>query len=115
MDSIHLAQVKLYDQVTVEDKSLIWNTDLIEAMELENLLTQGYQQIVAAENREESRGAQAREDFPDRCDTKWPKHTLTWQSEKATEKMSVPLTYREVITQPLDDEMHHVPPAKRVY
>jgi len=107
--------VKLYDQVTVEDKSLIWNTDLIEAMELENLLTQGYQQIVAAENREESRGAQAREDFPDRCDTKWPKHTLTWQSEKATEKMSVPLTYREVITQPLDDEMHHVPPAKRVY
>jgi len=107
--------VKLYDQVTVEDKSLIWNTDLIEAMELENLLTQGYQQIVAAENREESRGAQAREDFPDRCDTKWPKHTLTWQSEKATEKMTVPLTYREVITQPLDDEMHHVPPAKRVY
>ena len=68
MDSIHSAQVKLYDQVTVEDKSLIWNTDLIEAMELENLLTQGYQQIVAAENREESRGAQAREDFPDRCD-----------------------------------------------
>jgi succinate dehydrogenase (ubiquinone) flavoprotein subunit len=107
--------VKMYDQVTVEDKSLIWNTDLIEAMELENLLTQGYQQIVAAENREESRGAQAREDFPDRCDTKWPKHTLTWQSEKATEKMAVPLTYREVITQPLDDEMHHVPPAKRVY
>ena len=87
----------MYDQVTVEDKSLIWNTDLIEAMELENLLTQGYQQIVAAENREESRGAQAREDFPDRCDTKWPKHTLTWQSEKATEKMSVPLTYREVL------------------
>ena len=42
---------------------------------------------MAAENREESRGAQAREDFPDRCDTKWPKHTLTWQSEKATEKM----------------------------
>merc|ERR1719478_2135115 len=107
--------VKLYDQVTVEDKSLIWNTDLIEAMELENLLTQGYQQIVAAENREESRGAQAREDFPDRCDTKWPKHTLTWQSARATEKMEVPLTYREVIPQPLDDEMHHVPPAKRVY
>ena len=48
LDSIHSAQVKLYDQVTVEDKSLIWNTDLIEAMELENLLTQGYQQIVAA-------------------------------------------------------------------
>merc|ERR1719313_2905688 len=107
--------VKKYEHVTVEDKSLIWNMDLIEAMELENLLTQGYQQIVAAENREESRGAQAREDFPDRCDTKWPKHTLTWQSDKATEKMDVPLTYREVITQPLDDEMHHVPPAKRVY
>jgi succinate dehydrogenase (ubiquinone) flavoprotein subunit len=107
--------VKQYEHVTVEDKSLIWNTDLIEAMELENLLTQGYQQIVAAENREESRGAQAREDFPDRSDTKWPKHTLTWQSTRETEKMEVPLTYREVITQPLDDEMHHVPPAKRVY
>merc|ERR1719267_86065 len=107
--------VKKYEHVTIEDKSLIWNTDLIEAMELENLLSQGYQQIVAAENREESRGAQAREDFPDRCDTKWPKHTLTWQSTRATEKMEVPLTYREVITQPLDDEMHHVPPAKRVY
>jgi succinate dehydrogenase (ubiquinone) flavoprotein subunit len=107
--------VKKYEHVTVEDKSLIWNTDLIEAMELENLLSQGYQQIVAAENREESRGAQAREDFPDRCDTKWPKHTLTWQSERKTENMEVPLTYRAVITQPLDDEMHHVPPAKRVY
>jgi succinate dehydrogenase (ubiquinone) flavoprotein subunit len=107
--------VKKYEHVTVEDKSLIWNTDLIEAMELENLLTQGYQQIVAAENREESRGAQAREDFPDRCDTKWPKHTLTWQSAQKTENMKVDLTYREVITQPLDDEMHHVPPAKRVY
>jgi succinate dehydrogenase (ubiquinone) flavoprotein subunit len=107
--------VKKYDQVTVEDKSLIWNTDLIEAMELENLLTQGYQQIVAAENREESRGAQAREDFPDRCDNIWPKHTLTWQTERETEKMKIDLTYREVITQPMDDEMHHVPPAKRVY
>jgi succinate dehydrogenase (ubiquinone) flavoprotein subunit len=107
--------VKKYEHVTIEDKSLIWNTDLIEAMELENLLSQGYQQIVAAENREESRGAQAREDFPDRCDKNWPKHTLTWQSTRATEKMDVPLTYREVITQPLDDEMHHVPPAKRVY
>jgi succinate dehydrogenase (ubiquinone) flavoprotein subunit len=107
--------VKKYEHVTVEDKSLIWNTDLIEAMELENLLTQGYQQIVAAENREESRGAQAREDFPDRCDTKWPKHTLTWQSAQKTENMKVDLTYREVITQPMDDEMHHVPPAKRVY
>ena len=50
----------MYDQVTVEDKSLIWNTDLIEALELENLLTQGAQTMFAAENRQESRGAQVR-------------------------------------------------------
>jgi succinate dehydrogenase (ubiquinone) flavoprotein subunit len=110
-----LEVIKKYEDVTIKDKSLIWNTDLIEAMELENLLTQGAQTMFAAENRQESRGAQAREDFPDRDDVKWMKHTLTWQTAQKTEHMGVEITYRPVIDQPMDDEMHHVPPAKRVY
>jgi succinate dehydrogenase (ubiquinone) flavoprotein subunit len=107
--------VKTYKDVAITDKSLIWNTDLIEAMELENLLTQGAQTMYAAQNREESRGAQAHEDFPDRNDTKWMKHTLTWQTQKITENSDFKITYRPVKDQPMDDEMHHVPPAKRVY
>jgi len=110
--------LKLYGEVTVKDKSMIWNTDLIEAMELENLMTQGAQLMFAAENRKESRGAQAHEDYPDRDDVNWMKHTLTWQTCKNIEEFKdtpIKITYRPVIDQPLDDQMHHVPPAKRVY
>merc|ERR1712183_333269 len=70
--------MKKYKDVGVKDRSMIWNTDLIETLELENLMNQAVQEMVSAENRKESRGAHAHENFPDRNDEEWMKHTLTW-------------------------------------
>jgi succinate dehydrogenase / fumarate reductase flavoprotein subunit len=81
-------------------------------MELENLLIQGKMTMYAAENRKESRGAHARDDFPKRDDVDWMKHTLC----KATcPKMEPEITYRNVIHDTLDDEVETIPPFKRVY
>jgi succinate dehydrogenase / fumarate reductase, flavoprotein subunit len=101
-----------FPDVKVQDRSLIWNTDLIETMELENLLMQAQATIKSAVARQESRGAQAREDFPDRDDENWMKHTLVWVEPASG---AVTLKYRPVKLETLTDEVQTVPPKARVY
>ncbi|NOR19365.1 MAG: succinate dehydrogenase/fumarate reductase flavoprotein subunit, partial [Xanthomonadales bacterium] len=100
-----------FADVKVTDRSLIWNTDLVETLELDNLLMQASATIAAAGNRKESRGAQAREDFPDRDDENWMKHTLAWVDPDG----SVRFDYRAVNLDTLTDEVDTVPPKARVY
>ncbi len=93
------------------DRSLIWNSDLAEALELENLIINAKATIVSAEARHESRGAHAHEDYPDRDDENWMKHTLSWVSEDG----KVRLGYRPVHTYTLTDECEYIEPKVRVY
>ncbi len=97
--------------IRISDRSLIWNTDLAEALEFDNLIAQSVVTVNSALNRTESRGAHAREDFPDRDDVNWMKHTLMWLNPDGSTR----LDYRPVHSNTMTNEVESIPPKKRVY
>ena len=99
------------DDIKVSDRSLIWNSDLMEALELQNLVANAAATMVGAEARKESRGAQAHDDYPERDDVNWMKHTVAMVAQNG----EVALSYRPVKMQTLTNEVDVFPPKKRVY
>ncbi|MDB9746484.1 succinate dehydrogenase flavoprotein subunit [Candidatus Pelagibacter sp.] len=98
------------DSISVKDKSLVFNTDLVETLEFDNLIRQAVTTVDSAYHRKESRGAHSREDFPKRDDEKFMQHTLAWFNGKNTK-----ISYREVHKSTLTNEVQYFPPQERVY
>ena len=97
--------------VSVADRSLIWNSDLVETLEFDNLIMQAVVTMDSAVNRTESRGAHAREDFPDRNDKNWMKHTLAWIDDGG----ATSIDYRPVHDYTMTNDVQYIPPKARVY
>ena len=103
---------KSLPSIRVNDRTMIWNSDLIEALEYDNLISQAAVTVASAANRKESRGAHAREDYADRDDAEWMKHTLAWASDQ---DCTVTIDYRPVHTYTMTNEMAYIEPKARVY
>ncbi|BDW82823.1 succinate dehydrogenase flavoprotein subunit [Erythrobacter sp. Dej080120_24] len=108
-------QNKRMEDIHVTDKSLIWNSDLIETLELDNLMSQANVTMASAANRKESRGAHAHEDYPDRNDAEWMKHTVAWFDGWGGKGGDIKIDYRPVHEYTLTEDVEYIKPKARVY